>query len=294
MGKRASILDQKESFFAPSAEEKHAVEGFIGSNAEQAYSLPVERIQPDPSQPRKAFDEEAIASLAASIQEKGLLQPITVRKAEDGFIIVAGERRWRAHQHAQMTKIRAFISNVADANEAFEIALIENLQREDLTPFEEAAGIAELMKRKHYKQKQAAQVVGRSTSQVSRLLKLNGLPTVVKEKVVTSQLSQDQLFRIAEQDTPEAMLKLYSKIVQTGLNVRETRQAAKGEETTPTHPLVLKISRFEQFLARTDPVELDQLEGAERQELSSLLDRLAERVKEIQQHLWNKRESKKL
>ncbi len=290
MAKRASILDQKDSFFAPPAEGDHAVEGFIGSKVEQAYSLPVGRIQPDPSQPRKAFDEEAIASLAASIQEKGLLQPITVRKAEDGFIIVAGERRWRAHQHAGETKIRAFISNVADANEAFEIALIENLQREDLTPFEEAAGIAELMKRKHYKQTQVAGIVGRSKTQVSKLLKLNDLLPAIREKVATSQLSRDQLFQIAGQETPEAMLKLYDKIVRLGLNVQETRKAAKEEQATPQqHPFISQLRRFEKILSKAHlDGELANLEGEEKQAISETLDSLSDLIRKLQQQLWDK------
>lgn len=236
--RRASLLDQKETYFKePAAEASHPVERLVGPVQGQSVLLPAERIKPDPNQPRKTFSEESIKSLADSIQAKGLLQPIAVRKAEDGFILVAGERRWRAHQQAEISRILAFIVNVDDPSEAFEISLIENLQREDLTPLEEAAGIAELMKQRGYKQNQAAAIVGRSKTQVSKILKLNTLPGEVKEKVATSQLSRDHLFQISEQETPEAMLKLHDKIVKMGLNVRQTRQAAKGHETPPQTPL---------------------------------------------------------
>ena len=198
-----------------------------------------------------------------------------------------GERRWRTHKHAGLPTVRAFIIPVNDPNEAFEMALIENVQREDLDPLEEAVGIAELMKRKKYKQREAAKIVGRSESQVSRLLKLNTLPEGVREKLVTSQVSQDQLFRIAEQETPEAMLKLHDRIVKMGLNVHQTRQAAKGQETDQ-HPIIAKVGRFERFLTKIDVSEVDQLRKEDRQELSAHLEALTQRATEIQKRLRRK------
>jgi len=294
--KRASLLDHKDEFFRqPASGAPHPVERFIGpvegeADAEQrrAYLLPVDRIQPDPNQPRKTFSEESIASLAESIQAKGLLQPIAVRKTEDGFILVAGERRWRAHLKAEIPKIWSVIVNVSDPNEAFEISLVENLQREDLNPFEEATGIAELMKRRGYKQKDVTPVVGRSKSQVSELLKLNRLPEEVKEKVLTSELSRDHLFRIAEQETPEAMLKLHDRIVKMGLNVRETRQAAKGQENPPQHPILARFGQMERFLTKIDVSGVDQLGKEERQQLSGHLKAVSEKVAEVQQRLRRK------
>lgn len=291
MSKRASILAQKHEFFKESdPDAAHPVDTIAGQAEDRAVWLPVDRIQPDPDQPRKTFSEEAIDSLATSIKEKGLLQPISVRKSAEGFILIAGERRWRAHQKAGKAKIRAFITNIADPNEAFEISLIENLQREDLTPFEEAAGIAELMKRKHYKQTQVVGIVGRSKTQVSKLLKLNDLPPAIRGKVATSQLSRDQLFQIAGQETPEAMLKLYDRIVRLGLNVQETRQAAKEEEATPQqHPLISQLRRFERTLSKAHlDGELASLEGEEKQALSATLDSLSGLISKLQQQLWDK------
>lgn len=290
MSKRASIEDVRV-FDSKRGKRPHPLAAITGEQEGQTVALPVDAIQPDPNQPRKVFSEESIASLAASIKEKGLFQPVSVRpdpEDDSRYILVMGERRWRAHKHAGLPTVRAFIIPVNDPNEAFEMALIENVQREDLDPLEEAVGIAELMKRKKYKQREAAKVVGRSESQVSRLLKLNMLPEGVKEKLVTSQVSQDQLFRIAEQETPEAMLKLHDKIVKMGLNVRETRQAAKGQKTDQQHPLIAKVGRFERFLTKMDVSEVDQLAKEERQELSAHLEALTQRATELQKQLQKK------
>lgn len=294
--KRFSALDRKDEFFKPASDQTpHPVERLIGpvegeTEADQgrAYLLPVDRIQPDPNQPRKTFSEESIKGLATSIQEKGLLQPIAVRKTEDGFILVAGERRWRAHLKAEIPKIWAVIVNVNDPNEAFEISLVENLQREDLDPLEEAAGIAELMKRQGYKQRQVGKIIGRSESQISKLIKLNKLPQGVKEKLATSQVSRDQLFQIAAQETPEAMLKLHDRIVKMGLNVRETRQAAKDQETPFRHPILARFGQVERFLTRIDVSEVDELEKEERLVLSGHLKAVAKKVEEVQQRLLKK------
>jgi len=129
---------------------------------------------------------EGIASLAGSIVEKGLFQPIAVRpdpEREGGFILVMGERRWRAHQHVGIPSIRAFIIPVTDPDEAYELALIENIQREDLNPLEEAEGICQLMQRRGYNQREVAKTIGKSESQVSRLRKLTTLPDRSKKNL---------------------------------------------------------------------------------------------------------------
>ena len=287
MAKRASLLDQKDTFFKESdKQDLHPIDRFTSIGPGQAVDLPVDRIQPDPNQPRKSFSEDAIRALATSIKEKGLLQPISVRKADDSFLIVAGERRWRAHKKAKLPKIRAFITNITDPNEAFEIALIENLQREDLEPLEEAAGIAELMKRKKYRQNQAAQVTGRSKTQVSKLLKLNQLPPPVKEKVATSQLSRDQLFQISSQETPEAMIRLTDRIVRMGLNVQETRKAAKEELDRKPHPLIGQLKRFEKTLTSVQQdQEIEQIQAEDREAIAGLLSSVTELAEQLQSQL---------
>ena len=290
MPKRASLLDQKQEFFKTSTTKKpHPVNAFAGETKGQAVDLPVDRIKSDPNQPRKTFSEESIASLAASIQEKGLLQPISVRKVDDGLILVAGERRWRAHQHADIPKIGSFIINIDDPNEAFEISLIENLQREDLNPFEEAAGIAELMKRKKYRQRKVGEVTGRSESQVSRLLKLNKLPDDLKEKLAPAQVSRDHLFLIADQKTQEEMLQLADKVVNMKLTRAQARDVAKSAEEAPKHdPFIRELKRFEKILAKAHLDEkIFHLEGDDKKTASEILEAVSDLVAKAQQQLWN-------
>ena len=139
-------------------------------------TLPLREIEPDPAQPRKTFDEETLAELAASISEHGLLQPIAVRPhGVDRYLIVAGERRWRACRMAGLTEAPVIVKDVTD-EQAMELALVENLQREDLDPVEEALGIRELMTRCDLTQEQAARKLGKSRSALANSLRLLNLP----------------------------------------------------------------------------------------------------------------------
>ena len=144
-------------------------------------TLPLREIEPDPDQPRKTFEQEALGELAASIAEHGLLQPIAVRPGGlNGYTIVAGERRWRACRMAGLTEVPVVVKDVTE-EQAMELALVENLQREDLDPVEEAAGIRELMVRCDLTQEQAAQKLGKSRSALANSLRLLNLPETVLE-----------------------------------------------------------------------------------------------------------------
>ena len=144
-------------------------------------TLPLREIEPDPDQPRKTFDHDTLGELAASIAEHGLLQPIAVRPHGVGrYLIVAGERRWRASRMAGLTEVPVIVKDVTD-EQAMELALVENLQREDLDPVEEAAGIRELMTRCNLTQEQAAQKLGKSRSALANSLRLLNLPENVLE-----------------------------------------------------------------------------------------------------------------
>jgi ParB family chromosome partitioning protein len=167
-------LPSRDPLFGTSPDLKEIVE------------LPLSRIRLDPTQPRKAVDQEKLEELAQSIQQHGLLQPITVRKdpESDDYIVVAGDRRYRAHQLLGRERVEAIIRKADPAN-AFEIALIENLQREDLTPFEEAAGYARLMEEFGYTQEQVAEKVGKARTTVTSILSLNRLPERIKAECAT-------------------------------------------------------------------------------------------------------------
>ena len=193
--KRGGLGRGLESLFedtAPSFESDNRIE-----------TLPLREIEPDPAQPRKTFDEETLAELAASISEHGLLQPIAVRPhGVDRYLIVAGERRWRACRMAGLTEAPVVVKDVTD-EQAMELALVENLQREDLDPVEEALGIRELMTRCDLTQEQAARKLGKSRSALANSLRLLNLPETVLELLKGGFLTTGHAKVVLGLPTPE-------------------------------------------------------------------------------------------
>ena len=185
------------------------------------------RIRPNPAQPRRHFDEQSIADLAVSITERGMLQPILLRAIGDDFEIVAGERRWRAAQQARLHQIPAIVREFDDEASA-EIALIENVQREDLSAIEEAEGYDKLIKRYGHTQDIVAKLVGKSRSHVTNLLRLLDLPDVVQQMLLRGDISMGHGRAIATSPNAEALAR---EIVANGLSVRQAEdraRAAKG------------------------------------------------------------------
>ena len=196
-------------------------------------TLPLRDIEPDKNQPRKAFDEDAIAQLSASIAEHGILQPIAVRPAPTGgYRIIAGERRWRAARQAGLTEVPVVIREVTD-EQAMELALIENLQREDLDPIEEAAGYQQLMERCNLTQEEAAKRLSRSRSAVANSLRLLNLPKWVMEQVKQGTLSTGHAKVILSLSGEELQTKAAEQVIAHGLNVRQTEQLCKQLAKTP-------------------------------------------------------------
>ena len=163
-------------------------------------------IRPNAEQPRRHFDEESLADLAASIAERGVLQPILLRTADTGFEIVAGERRWRAAQRAQLHAIPAIIRNFDDASSA-EVALIENIQREDLNAIEEADGYRQLIQRHGHSQEGVAAIVHKSRSHVANLLRLLDLPEFVRDALLRGDISMGHARAIAASPEAEAIAR---------------------------------------------------------------------------------------
>lgn len=188
--------------------------------------LPISQVESYSNQPRKSFDETALAELADSIREHGIIQPLTVRKLSSGYYqIIAGERRWRAARMAGLTEVPAVVVE-ADDRKAAELALVENLQREDLNPMEEAAGFQALMESYHMTQEEAAQRVGKSRSAVANALRLLGLQPSVREMVERGELSAGHARALVP--LPAAMQeKAASAIVAGGLSVRQTEALVK-------------------------------------------------------------------
>lgn len=197
-------------------------------------TLPVREIEPDPDQPRKNFDGESLSALAQSITENGLLQPIAVRpkKAGPGYIIIAGERRWRAAKLAGLNEIPAVIIE-ADDRKVMELGLIENLQREDLNPIEEANGYKVLMSEYGLTQEEVAQRVGKSRPAVANALRLLALPDPVHLLLEEGKLSAGHARAILAVPSGELQKKLAQKVIAEELSVRQTEALAKRLAAEP-------------------------------------------------------------
>jgi ParB family chromosome partitioning protein len=181
------------------------------------------RIRPNPAQPRVHFDEESIAELAESIAQRGVLQPVLLRPDGDDFQLVAGERRWRAAQRARLHTIPAIVREIDDSTAA-EIALIENIQRQDLNAIEEAEGYRKLIQTYGHTQDAVAQLVHKSRSHVTNLLRLLDLPESVKQLLMRGDISMGHARAIATAPEPE---ELAQEIVRRGLSVRQAEALAK-------------------------------------------------------------------
>tara|TARA_R110000823_G_scaffold18143_11_gene56840 strand:- start:708 stop:1595 length:888 start_codon:yes stop_codon:yes gene_type:complete len=190
--------------------------------------IPIEKISPNPEQPRKRFDPEDLQDLANSIREKGVIQPLIVRRRENGtFEIVAGERRWRASQMAQLHELPVIIREFTDV-EVLEVAIIENIQRADLNSIEEAAGYRQLMDRFGHTQEKMAEALGKSRSHIANLLRLLNLPDDVLEMVRVGDLSAGHARTLVPATDPS---KLAKQIIAGGLSVRATEALMKREQS---------------------------------------------------------------
>lgn len=188
--------------------------------------LPISQVESCSSQPRKFFDEAALAELADSIREHGIIQPLTVRKLASGYYqIIAGERRWRAARIAGLQEVPVIVME-ADDRKAAELAMIENLQREDLNPMEEAAGFQALIENYHMTQEEAAQRVGKSRSAVTNSLRLLGLAPSVRKMVEEGKLSAGHA-RALLSLSPSLQESAATAVVTGGLSVRQTEALAK-------------------------------------------------------------------
>lgn len=207
------------------------------------FSLPISQVESCSSQPRKSFDEDALNDLADSIRRHGIIQPLTVRKLASGYYqIIAGERRWRAARMAGLSQVPVVVIE-ADDRKAAELAMIENLQREDLNPMEEAAGFQSLVQSYHMTQEEAAAAVGKSRSTVANALRLLTLSPAVKALVEDGSLSAGHA-RALLPLSPELQESTARCVISGGLSVRQTEALAKklsAEEKEPEAPPPEKV-----------------------------------------------------
>ncbi len=189
--------------------------------------IPLHMVRSDPDQPRKYFNDASLDDLTASIREKGVLQPILVRKepAGEGFVIIAGERRWRAAKAVGLKEIPALMR---DAQDALEVALIENVQRENLKPLEEAEALMRLKQARGFTDQALAKIIGKSRTSVTELLTLNQLPNSIKDQCRTSDLwTRSQLLQLVRVGSPKEIEDVWAKVKDgSGATVRDLRRSA--------------------------------------------------------------------
>lgn len=216
------------------ADRRHPVDTFTeDADAGRVVNIPVAAITPNPDQPRKYFDPQALRELTESVRERGILQPIIVRRNPDGrFVLIAGERRWRASKAAGLAKIPALMRQREDPAE---IALIENLQRENLNPIEEAESLLRLKQRRRLTDEQLARIVGKSRTSVVASLSLNRLPDAIRHECQTSdRFTKSQLLEVLRQPTVATQLAFWRAIKDHNLTIRQARaQIDASRGTTP-------------------------------------------------------------
>jgi ParB family chromosome partitioning protein len=205
--------------------------------------LPIQKVEPNRNQPRQDFDEEELEALAESLSEHGIIQPLTVRELDSGYYqIIAGERRWRAARMAGLTEVPVVIIE-ADDQKTMELALIENLQRQDLNPVEEAMGYRALMDDFGLTQEDAAQRVGKSRPAVANALRLLNLPDAVLEKVRNGSLSAGHARALLSVKSEKKQLEIMQKIIALGLSVRQAELLCKNLSREPAQekPVTLAV-----------------------------------------------------
>ena len=246
------------------------------------YKVDIDLIAPDPDQPRKYFDESALEELSQSIKQKGVLQPVIIRRTDNGeIILVAGERRLKAAQMAGLTQIPAIITK----GNPLEISIIENLQRENLTPIEEAEALSRMIAEHDYTQEKLAFVIGKAKSTISEALSLNRLPAEIKDEVRRAeQYPRRLLVEIAKQDTPAAMLKLFTLAKEGQLKSEAVRDIARkrtGVEKNVRTPGAIALDRvlsLNNYLAKID---LNAVEQSQKAQLLIELQNLKKKIDDL-------------
>jgi ParB family chromosome partitioning protein len=203
--------------------DSHATQGLA--------EIPISQIQPNPFQPRKTFNEASIDELARSVREHGIVQPLVVTRAGDKYKLIAGERRYRAAQKAGLTTVPVLIKEMMTEGDALQIALIENIQREDLNPIEEAMAYHQLHDDFQLTQEEISRRVGKERSTVANFLRLLKLPDPVKKLLASGQLSMGHARALLAIESPKKQEQLADRVVRKNLNVRQTEMLAS--ESSP-------------------------------------------------------------
>lgn len=264
MAKKAALGKGLNALFTETAAE---------SGSEPEASLPIASIVTNPDQPRKSFDETQLSELSDSIKQNGVLQPILVRKKGEKYEIVAGERRYQASKLAGLKEIPAIVREIDDA-EVFQLALIENLQRSDLTPIEEARGYRQLLDTKGLTQEGLAKILSKSRSAIANTLRLMDLPQEVQDMMEEGQITAGHARAILAVPSEEGRIKLAQKVVAENLTVRQTENLAPlfsvtRDEVKPKNPAPQYFKRAARTLrqALDTTVKVKQVRGKNKIEI---------------------------
>ena len=248
--------------------------------------LPIDAITPNPKQPRKSFDDKALWDLSESLKQSGLLQPVVVRRVGEGYQLVVGERRWRAAKMAGIERIPAIVREASDA-QSLELALVENLLREDLNPMEEAEAYQRLLAEFAWTQEDLARRVARDRSSIANCLRLLKLPDVIQADLRSGRLTMGHARALLSLDSPAEQLRLREEILTHSWSVRATEQGVQAKRAQPTRRVLRRsaeLAAVEDALrvALATRVRIVGNERAGRIEVSyssrEELDRLAELI----------------
>ena len=201
-----------------------------GEGKKALYHCGIEEVQPNPFQPRKAFSDEQLQELVDSIREKGILQPLLVRRKSEGYELIAGERRWRAAQRAGLREIPILVRDVSDS-EMLELSLIENIQRENLNPIEEAEAYKRLMEQFHLTQEEISKKVGKDRTTIANTVRLLRLPPEIKLSLAEGKITMGHARAFLSLDGVDKQKLLWKRLLSGGLSVRQTENLVKRLRT---------------------------------------------------------------
>ena len=202
----------------------------LKTKTQSIFKIKLNHIHPNPNQPRKLFDVTALNELAASISEKGLISPITVRKVKNGYELIAGERRWRALKHLKKRSAPAYVLDTKNSSDVIEMALVENIQREDLNSIEESEAYAVLNKKYGLTHASIAKAVGKKRVTISNSLRLLKLPLEIRKSLIEKKISAGHARAILQTKSPSAMIKVWEVIMEKNLSVRDAENMVKAKQ----------------------------------------------------------------
>ena len=202
----------------------------LKTKTQSIFKIKLNHIHPNPNQPRKLFDVTALNELAASISEKGLISPVTVRKVKNGYELIAGERRWRALKHLKKRTVPAYVLDTKNSSDIMEMALVENIQREDLNSIEESEAYAVLNKKHGLSHESIAKAVGKKRVTISNSLRLLKLPLEIRRSLIEKKISAGHARAILQTKSPSAMIKVWEVIMEKNLSVRDAENMVKAKQ----------------------------------------------------------------